>query len=147
MKRIDLAKSFKTAGRWLATAAICLSAIAFVWQGGFVMDTSALANPANNWIAAADLDDQVQNKVGQDARNTKGFVRDTAESVKETARNNANRVSNATDGDNLIQRKAQRDAGRIQQRANEDASRTQGAIDDTKNFVQNAVDNIKDAFD
>ena len=140
-------KPLQTVGRWLATAAICLSAIAFVWQGGFFMNTSALANPTNNWIAAANVDNQVQNKVDRDARNTKGFVRDAAESVKETARNNANRVSNATDGDNFIQRKAQRDAGRIQQRANEDASRTQGAIDDTKNFVQNAVDSIKDAFD
>lgn len=145
MKLHDFVRQLSRAGRWVATVGLGLLAIALVWHGG--VNTSALAAPAPQWIIAADIDDQIENQTGQAARGTKNFIEDTAETVKEAARKNADRVDEATDGNNLFERKAQRDAGRIQERANQDASRTKSAVEKTKNFVQDAVDNIQDTFD
>lgn len=133
-------------GRWLATVAVCVSAFTLVWQSP-VFSNIALASSNLNLIAAADVGDQVQEKVRDDARSAKGFIQDAKEQVKETAINNANRVDEATEGDNnFLDRKAQRDAGRIQRRAEEDASRTSEAVDNTKNAIERTVDSIKDAL-
>ncbi|MEK0182954.1 MAG: hypothetical protein EAZ78_26145 [Oscillatoriales cyanobacterium] len=50
-----LTKRFSTARRWMAATVLCLSAIAFVWQGAFFSNTSAMAAPFASSIAAADL--------------------------------------------------------------------------------------------
>jgi hypothetical protein len=127
-----------TVGRWAVTTLFCVSAIAFVWQGAFFSNTTAMAAPSA-LIATTDAGDQIQ-------RDNKNFVRNAAETVKDAARSNANRVDQSTDNGSPIGRKAQRDAARIQQRANEDADRTQRAIDNNVNAVERAVDNIKDVF-
>jgi hypothetical protein len=137
----SITKLLATMGRWAVTALFCVSAIAFVWQGTFFSNTSAMAAPASVVIAArTDTGSQVQ-------RENKNFVREAADKVKETANKNANRVERAT-GNNgsYVERKAQRDAARIERRANEDAARTQRAIDNNVNAVERTVDNIKDAF-
>ncbi|MEC4816744.1 MAG: hypothetical protein SAK29_26270 [Scytonema sp. PMC 1069.18] len=147
MKLNYLTKRFSCVGRFLATALFCVSAIAFVWQGAFFSNTTAMAAPTAYLIAEADLGSQIQGKVSEDTGRTKNFIRDTKESLKETANKNADRVEQATDNDgSFVERKANRDAARIEKRAEEDAARTEKALDNTKNFVERAVDNIKDAF-
>ena len=137
MKLNYITKPLSTLGRWVVTALFCVSAIAFVWQGAFVSNTTAMAAPA---LIATDTGAQVKQE-------NKSFVRDAAEKVKETANKNASRVEDATDGSaNPIQRKAQRDVARIEKRADEDAARTQKAIDNNVNAVERAVDSIKSAF-
>ncbi|MBW4580204.1 MAG: hypothetical protein KME42_11595 [Tildeniella nuda ZEHNDER 1965/U140] len=140
------AKRLSAIGRWLTTALLCVSAIAFVWQGSFVSNVTAMAAPATNLIAAADAGSEVQGKASKDAGRTKGFVRDTTDKLKQTARTNAAKVDRATDNDSPIGRKAKKDAARIERKADKDSARTQTAIDKTKNAVESAVDNIKDAF-
>jgi len=76
-----------TVGRFLATTVLCVSAIAFVWQGAFFSNTAAMANPAANLIASADAGDQVKYKTSEDAGRAKGFIRDTTDKVKEAAKN------------------------------------------------------------
>ncbi|MBW4517497.1 MAG: hypothetical protein KME11_20015 [Timaviella obliquedivisa GSE-PSE-MK23-08B] len=147
MKLNHLTKQISALGRRLTMVLLSLSAIAFFWQGAFLLNNAAMANPTNNFVVAADLGNKVQNKVGEDTKNAKGFIRDTADKVEEAARSNAAKVDNATDdNDSAIANRAKRDAGRIQQRAEEDASRTEKAVDNTKNVIEKAVDNVKDAF-
>jgi hypothetical protein len=147
MKLNYLMKEFSNVGRFLATALFCVSAIAFLWQGAFIANNTAMAAPVANLIAEADLGSKVQGKVSEDTGRTKNFIRDTKESLKETARKNADRVEGATDNDgNFIERKANRDAARIAKRAEEDAARTEKVLDAEKNVVERAVDSVKDAF-
>jgi len=103
---------------------------------------NAIAAPA----LLANAGSKAEAKANEDAANTKGFVREARDKVKEAARSNASKIDNATEGDNIISRKAKDDAATIQRRANEDADRTQKAIDNTKNAVEKAVDGIKNAF-
>ena len=81
MKLNDLMKRF---GRLIATAMICVSAFTFVWQASFISNTTALAAP-NNLIATSDAGDAVKSKTSEDAGRAKGFIRDTADKVEETA--------------------------------------------------------------
>lgn len=141
-----LMKRLSTAGRWMATTLLCLSAIAFMWQGAFFSNTSAMAAPALNSIAAADLGDKIQGKASEDAGRAKNFIRDTEDKVKETAKKNATKVDRATDNGSVAERKAKKDAATIEKRAEEDSARTQKAVDNTKNAVERTVDSIKDAF-
>jgi hypothetical protein len=146
MKLNDLTKQISALGRGLTTALLSLAAIAFFWQGAFLLNSAAMANPTTNFIVAADMGDRVQDKASNDAGRAKGFIRDTADKVERTARKNAAKVDNATDNGSGIGRKAQRDAGRIQERAERDAARTEKAVDNTKNAIERTVDNVKDAF-
>ena len=146
MKLNDLTKQISALGRWLTMALLSLSAIAFFWQGAFLMNNAAMANPVTNFVMAADLGDKVQDKANEGAGRAKGFIRDTADKVERTAKKNAAKVDNATDNNSGVANKAQRDAGRIQERAERDASRTEKAVDNTKNAIEQAVDNVKDAF-
>ncbi len=145
MKLNYFVKRLSIVGRWLATALFCLSAIAFTWQGAF-SNTSAMAAPATNLIAAADVGDKAQEKASKDAGRTKSFVRETKENLKKTAKTNAAKVDRATDAGSPIGRKAKKDAATIERRAEKDSARTQTAIDKTKNAVERTVEGIKDAF-
>lgn len=145
MKLNYFTNQFSTVKRWVATALLCVSAIAFVWQSGFLVNTAAMAAPTT-LIAAKDAGDRVQDKTSTDARRAKGFIRDTADKVEQTAKDNAARVDRATDDNSPLERRAKKDAGRIEKRAEEDAARTQKAVDNTKNVVERTVDNIKDAL-
>ncbi|MBD0390102.1 MAG: hypothetical protein ICV54_27260 [Nostoc sp. C3-bin3] len=142
MKLNYFTKQLSTVKRWMATTLFCMLAIAFVWQGAFFSNTSAMADPAATLIASSDA----QEKVSRDTGRTKNFIDDTADKVKDAAKSNASKVDQATDNGSFIERKAKRDAATIQKRANEDASRTKEAVDNTKNVVERTVDNIKDAF-
>jgi hypothetical protein len=146
MKLNYLMKRLSIAGRWMATTLLCLSAIAFMWQGAFFSNTSAMAAPFANSIAAADAGDKIQDKASTDAGRAKNFIRDTEDKVKETAKKNAAKVDRATDDGSVAERKAKKDAATIQKRAGEDSARTQKAVDNTKNAVERTVDSIKDAF-
>jgi hypothetical protein len=146
MKLNNLMKRLSSAGRWMATAVLCLFAVVSVWQGAFFSSNAAMAAPMNSLIAATNVGDQVQQKTSEDAGRAKGFIRNTADRVEQAARDNASRVDDATDNGSFVERKAKRDAARIHERAEEDAARTQKAVDNTKNAVERAVDNIKDAF-
>ena len=139
-------KRLSTVGRWVATTLFCVSAIAFVWQGAFFSTPAAMAAPTANLIAAAGTSDQVKGEVTEKLGESKNFIEDVKDKVKETANKNADRVEDATDGRSYVERKANRDAARIEKRADEDAARTQEAVDNTKNVVEKAVDSIKDAF-
>jgi hypothetical protein len=143
MKPHDFTKRLSIARRWLVTSLFCLFAIAFVWQGTFFSNTSAMADPNINLVASAG--DRVRDKASEDAGNTKGFIRDTADKVERTANKNAERVSRADDKGGFFERRARKDAALIEKRAEEDAARTQKAVDKTKNAVKSAVDNVKDA--
>jgi uncharacterized protein YjbJ (UPF0337 family) len=140
-------KRLSIAGRWMVTSLLCLSAIAFVWQGAFFSNTAAMAAPDANLIASAGTSDQVKGKASVDAGRAKNFIEDTKDKVKETANKNADRVEQATDeSDSFVERKAKRDRDRIEKRADEDAARTEKAVDNAKNAVESVVDNIKDVF-
>lgn len=145
MKLNYFAKQLSVLGRLLATALLFVSALTFTGQGAF-LNTAALASPNAPLIAAADAGSEVQGKASKDAGRTKGFVRDTTDKLKKTAKTNAAKVDRATDNDSAIARKAKKDAARIERKADKDSARTQNAIDKTKNAVESAVDNIKDAF-
>ncbi len=140
-------KGLSILGRWIATTLFCLSAIAFVWQGAFFLNTTAIAAPTTHLIVATDAGNQVKGKASEDAGRAKNFIEDTKNKVKQTANKNADRVEQASDkSDSLVERKAKRDRDRIEQRANEDAARTEKAVDNTKNAIESAVDSIKDVF-
>ncbi|MBM0742974.1 hypothetical protein JOY44_15400 [Phormidium sp. CLA17] len=142
-----LTKQLSSAARWITTTVLCVSAIAFIWQGAFSSNMTAMANPNTSLIAAMDAGDKVQEKASKDAGRAKGFIEDTKDKVKQTAKNNAAKVDRATDAnDNVFERKAKKDASFIEKRAEEDADRTQKAVDNTKNAVERTVDSIKDAF-
>lgn len=147
MKLHNFTKRFMTAGRWITATLFCLSALAFVWQGAFLPIAPAMASPLTQSILAADTGDRVKSKASEDAANTKGFIRDTADKVEQTAKKNAAKVDRATDNGSFAERKAKKDAATIEKRAEEDAARTQKAVDNTKNVVEKAVDSIKNAFD
>ncbi|BAT51990.1 unknown protein [Nostoc sp. NIES-3756] len=132
-------KKFSALGRWIATAVFCLSAIAFVWQGAFFTNTSAMADSSTYLIASSDATDGLREK-------SKEFIRDTKSTVKDAARSNASRVNDATDNNNTVERKANKDASRVQRRAEEDAARTERAVDNNLNAVERTIDNIKGAF-
>ncbi|QMS90473.1 hypothetical protein HUN01_23895 [Nostoc edaphicum CCNP1411] len=146
MKSNYVAKQLSNVKRWMATTLFCMLAIAFVWQGAFFSNTSAMADPAATLIASSDAGDRAQEKASKDAGRTKNFIEDTADKVKQAAKSNANKVDQATDNGSFAERKAKKDAATIQKRADEDAARTKKAVDDTKNVVERTVDNIKDAF-
>ncbi|WP_228057658.1 hypothetical protein [Tychonema sp. LEGE 07203] len=146
MKLNYFAKLLSTVGRWMAATVLCLGAMAFVWQGGFLSNTAAMASPAVNSIAAADIGDGMQEKASKDAGRTKNFIQDAEEKVKETAKTNAAKVDRASDNSSFVERKAKEDAATIEKRAEEDSARTQEAVDNTKNAIERAVDSIKDAF-
>lgn len=146
MKLGYLKKGFSTLGRLMATTLLCLSAFALVWQGAFFSNTVAMASPNSTLIAAVDAGDKVQDKAREDAGTAKGFIQDTTRKVKETAKENAEKVDRSTDNGSIFGRKAKEDAATIQKRANEDSARTQKAVDDTKNIVERTVDSIKHAF-
>lgn len=147
MKLNYFTKLLSTMGRWLAMALLWVSAVTFVWQGGFLSDTAAMAAPATNSIASADLGNQVQDRASKDAGRAKNFIRDSANRVERTANRNADRVEQATDDrGSFLERKANRDTARIERRAEQDAARTQKAVDQSKNAIERAVDNIKDTF-
>jgi uncharacterized protein YoxC len=146
MKPNYFMKRLSAAGRFLATTLFCLSAIAFVWQGAFFSNTSAMAAPDATLIASKDGADQVKEKTNEFAGQNKNFIDDVRDKVKETANSNASKVDDATDGGNFIERKAKRDKARIEKRADEDAARTKEAVNNSKNAVKGAVDSIKDAF-
>jgi Icc-related predicted phosphoesterase len=146
MKLNYLLKQLSTVGRFLATALFCLSAIAFVWQGGFFSNTAAMANPRATLIAA-DINSQVQENLNKGAKLSKDFIEDTKNRVERTANKNADRVERATDDNGSVaERKANRDEARIYKRAEEDAARTKAQVDRSKNAVESVIDNIKDAF-
>lgn len=146
MKLNSFGKRLSTVVRWVATTVFCVLAVAFVWQGAFFSNTTAMANPAVNLIASADAGDQVKDKVDEGAGAVKNFIRDTQDKVKQTARTNASKVDDATDSGNFIERKAKSDKATIEKRANEDAARTEKVIDKEKNAVKGVVDSIKDVF-
>ncbi|WP_298908612.1 hypothetical protein [uncultured Nostoc sp.] len=146
MKLNYLTKQLSTVKRWMATTLLCMLAIAFVWQGAFFSNTSAMADPAGTLIASADAGDQVKDKTSKDAGRAKNFIDDTADKVKEAAKSNASKVDEATDNGSFAERKAKKDAATIQKRADEDSARTKEAVDKTKNVVERTVENIKDAF-
>lgn len=146
MKLHNFTKRLSTARRWIATTLFCLCGLAFVWQGAFLPIAPASANPLTNSIVAADTGDRVKSKASEDAANTKGFIRDTADKVERTAKTNAAKVDRATDDGSFVERKAKKDAATIEKRAEEDSARTQKAVDNTKNAVEKAVDSIKNAF-
>lgn len=139
-------KGLSTVGRWMATTLFLFSAIAFVWQGTFFANTSALAAPAGTLIAAADAGDQVKGAADDVEKGSKNIIRSAEDTVKKAASDNASKVDQADDEGSFVERKAKRDRDRIQQRASEDADRTERAAEKSMNAVERAVDNIKDAF-
>ncbi|PSF36847.1 hypothetical protein C7H19_12845 [Aphanothece hegewaldii CCALA 016] len=146
MKLNFFEKWLSNAKRSIVTTLLCVSAVVFFWQSTSFSNVAAIANPINNLIASKDAGDMVQEKVSKDAGRAKGFIRDTADRVEETAKKNAAKVDQADDKGSFVERKAKKDAGRIEKRAEEDAARTQKAVDNTKNAVEKTVDSIKDAL-
>lgn len=129
---------FSSIKRWVATGLLSLLAIAFVWQGSLITDNVALADTA----------DKVENKVGQGLENSKDFVDNVKQSVKQSASKSESRVDESTDGDDgLIENKADKDAARIKSKADSDAASTKDAIDKTGNVIEDAIDGIKNVFD
>jgi vacuolar-type H+-ATPase subunit H len=148
MKLSFLKDPMSIAGRWLTMALVCVSAIAFIWQGAPLSNDAAWAAVNPSLIASIDdAGNQVKDKVSKDSGRAKGFIRDTADKVERTAQKNAERVENATDdSDSFLEGKAKRDAARIQAKSEKDAARTQKAVDKTQNAVKGTVEKIKDAF-
>ena len=144
MKLNYFTNRFSTVGRRIVTTLLCLSAIAFVWQGAFFSNTAALANPAT--LIAADVGDQVKGAADEVRGRSKDLIQDTKNKVEKTANKNAAKVDEADDEGTGVERKAKRDKDRIEQRAEEDANRTEKAVDNSMNAVKGVVDNIKDAF-
>lgn len=146
MKLSYFMKRLSVAGRWIATTLFCLSAIALIWQSAFFSNSTAMAAPAVNLIAAADAGDQVQGAADEVARRSKNLIRDTADQVEKTANKNAAKVDRADDNGSLVEGKAKRDRNRIEQRAEKDAARTEKRVDKSMNAVKRTVENLKDAF-
>lgn len=144
MKRNYFTNGLSTVGRWLATTLLCVCAIAFVWQGAFFSNNSAMAAPAT--LIAADVGDQVKGAADEVRARSKDLIRDTQNKVEKTANKNAAKVDEADDEGSVVERKAKRDKDRIEKRAEEDANRTEKAVDNSMNAVKGVVDNIKDAF-
>ena len=144
MKLNHFTKQLSTLGRWIATSLFCLSAIAFVWQGAFFADNSAMASPT--LVAAREAGDKVKDKADDVAKGSKNFIRDTKAKVEDAASSNAKKVDKSTGDDSVAERKAKSDRDTIYNRAEEDAARTEKAVDKSTNAVKGAVEKIKDAF-
>lgn len=144
MKLNNFTKRLSIVGRWVATTVFCLSAIAFVWQGAFFADNSAMASPT--LVAARDAGDKVKDTADDVAKGSKNLIRDTKDKVEDAASSNARKVDKSTDNDSVAERKAKSDKDTIYKRAEEDADRTEKAVDKSMNAVKRTVDNIKDAF-
>lgn len=144
MKPNSFTKQLSTLGRWVATTLFCLSAIAFVWQGAFIADNSAMASPT--LVATRDAGDKVKDKADDVAEGSKNFIRDTKNKVEDAASSNAKKVEKSTDNDSAAESKAKSDRDTIYKRAEEDAARTEKAVDNNMNAVKGAVEKIKDAF-
>lgn len=144
MKLNNVKNQLSTVGRWMATTLFCLSAIAFVWQGAFFANNSAMASPT--LVAARDAGDTVKEKAEDVAKGSKNFIRDTKEKVQDAASSNAKKVEKSTDSDSAVEGKAKSDRDTIYKRSEEDAARTEKAVDKSMNAVERAVDSIKDAF-
>lgn len=144
MKLNNVKKQLSTVGRWMATTLFCLSAIAFVWQGAFFADNSAMASPT--LVAVGDAGDKVKEKADDVAKGSKNLIRDTKDKVEDAASSNAKKVDKATDSNSPVEGKAKSDRDTIHKRAEEDAARTEKAVDKSMNAVERAVDSIKDAF-
>ena len=143
MKSTFLTSKVSKIGRLLAIAMFCLSA-----TFGFFANNAAMAANNNPTLAIFGIGSEAKEKASEDAQNTKGFIDDVKNQVKRTAKNNADRVEDATDTNgNFLERKANKDAQTIQKRANEDAARTKEAVDATKNAFKGAVNNVKDTLD
>ena len=127
-------KQFFSVRRWIATALLSFLTIAFVWQGMFLANDTAMADS----MMLADATDKVE----RDVERTKDFIDDTKQKVKRTANKNASKVDSATDNNSLLENKAERDSDRIESKANKDAARTKDAVEDTGN----AIDSVKDVF-
>jgi hypothetical protein len=136
------AKKFSSIKRWIVTSILSMLTIAFVWQGIFIVNDTAMADS----VMLAATSDRVENKANRDLDRSKGFIEDTKDKVKRTANKNASKVDRATDNDSLLKNKAKKDAKRIENKADKDAARTKKAVDKTKNIVESTVDNIKDVF-
>jgi len=137
-------KRLSTVGRWMATTLVCVAAIAFVWQGGFFSNTTAVADSTPQLIATSGAD-QIKGAADKVTEGSKKIIRGTENKVKETANTNAAKVDQADDG-GIAERKATRDKNRIERRAEEDADRTEKRAEKSMGAVKDAVDNIKDAF-
>ena len=135
-------KQFSSIKRWIATSILSLLTIAFVWQGMFLANNTAMADS----MMLADAGDRIENKVNRGLEETKDFIDDTKKQVKQTANKNASKVDSATDNNSLLENKAEKDSDRIEQKANKDAARTKGAVDKTQNVVESTIDNIKNVF-
>ncbi len=144
MKLNHFTKQLSTVGRWIATSLFCLSAIAFVWQGAFIADNSAMASPT--LVATRDTGDKVKDTTDDIAKSSKNFIRDTKDKVQDAANSNAKKVDKSTGDDSVAERKAKSDRDTIYKRAEEDAARTEKAVDNNMNAVKGAVEKIKDAF-
>ena len=144
MKPNHFTKQLSTVGRWVATSLFCLSAIAFVWQGAFFADNSAMASPT--LVATRDAGDKVKDTTDDIAKSSKNFIRDTKDKVQDAASSNAKKVDKSTGDDSVAERKAKSDRDTIYKRAEEDAARTEKAVDNNMNAVKGAVEKIKDAF-
>jgi len=140
------AKRISIVGRWLTTTLFCVLLSAFILQGAFFSNTSAMAAPVANLIATADAGDQVKGTADEVAGSSKNLIRNTEAKVKEAANSNAAKVDQADDSGSFVEGKAKRDKARIEKRAGEDADRTEKAVDKSMNAVKGLVDNIKDAF-
>lgn len=136
------AKQFSSIKRWIATSILSLLTMAFVWQGIFSANDTAMADS----VMLADTGDRIENLVDRGLEESKDFIDDTKKQVKQTANKNASKVDSATDNNSFLENKAERDSDRIEQKANKDAARTKEAVDKTQNVVESTIDNIKDAF-
>ncbi len=86
MKLNYFKESLSVVGRLMATVLLLVSAVTFIWHGAFLSNTSAMAAPNVNLIAASGTGDKIQGKASEDAGRTKNFVRDTANKVERTAK-------------------------------------------------------------
>ena len=129
----------------MATTLVCVAAIAFVWQGGFFSNTTALVDSMPQLIATSGAD-QIKGAADKVTETSKNIIRGTEDKVKEAANSNAAKVDQADEDGGTAERKAKRDKNRIERRASEDAARTEKRAEKSMNAVKDAVDNIKDAF-
>ena len=125
-------KQFSSIRRWIVTGMLSLLTIAFVWQGAFVANDTAMAD--SMMLAESG---RIENKVDRDVEQTKSFIEDTKEQVQQTANQNASKVDRATENNSLLENKAEKDAARIEQKADKDAARTKDAVDKTQNIIEN----------
>ena len=131
-------KYFSFIKRWVTTGLLSLLAITFVWQGTFIANNTAMADTA----------DKIENAAKRGLENSKDFVDDVKQDVKQSADKSESKIDRNTDGDDgIIENKADKDAARIDKRANEDAARTKKAIDKTGNVIEDALDSVRGVFD